>query len=78
MDLCLEVVEPPQKIKRGRPKTINLIDMKQYQKEYYERNKEKTKGDIHCISCNVLHSKSNKTRHLKSKYHLERINLVNN
>lgn len=78
MDLCLEIVESPQKIKRGRPKTINLVDMKQYQKDYYERNKDKTKGDILCSSCNVLHSKSNKSRHFNSKYHLERLNFLKN
>ena len=68
MDCCHEIA----KIKRGRPKTVE-VDKKTYQKLYYENNKEKTTGDILCESCRVMHSKANKSRHLKSKFHLERL-----
>ena len=58
------------KIKRGRPRTLNIIDIKEYQKSYYELNKEKTKGDFPCDICKCNVSKSNKSRHMKSSNHL--------
>jgi hypothetical protein len=57
-----------KRIKRGRPRTVNIVDKAEYQKQYYEKNKEKYKGDYLCIYCNVLCSISNKYRHIK-KYH---------
>ena len=68
-----ECIDKPN-IKRGRPKIIE-VDKKTYQKDYYETNKEKTKGDILCETCMVYHSKSNKTRHYQSKYHKNNFNL---
>ena len=58
--------------KLGRPKIIQ-VDSKTYQKEYYEIHKEKTKGIIICEVCQVYHSKSNKSRHIQSKYHQEHL-----
>ena len=59
-----------KRVQRGRPRTVNITDMKQYGKEYYEANKDKFKGDMLCPHCNLICSKSNKSRHLK-KYHPE-------
>jgi len=71
METQKEVEIKPQRVKWGRPRSINVdIDKKEYQKLYYETNKEKTKGDNLCEHCHLLYSKSNKTRHMK-KYHPE-------
>ena len=59
---------PVERVRVGRPKTITT-DKKTYFKEYYEKNKEKTSGDFLCPICNLLCSKSNKSRHNK-RYHL--------
>ena len=74
-NICLEInTVEPQKIKRGRPKTLSEdLSMKDYMRSYYLLNIEKTKGDILCKTCNVLHSKSNKSRHNNSKYHLNNL-----
>ena len=56
--------------KRGRPRTVNITDMRIYQKEYYEMNKEKTQGHYLCEKCGYLCSKANKSRHNKT-YHFE-------
>ena len=64
------------KIKRGRPKLILEFNRKEYNKEYYLKNKEKYIGDYHCVSCNLICSLSNKTRHRRSKIHLD--NLLKN
>jgi hypothetical protein len=50
----------------GRPRTINITNIKEYHKLYYEKNKEKTKGDYLCENCNLYCSKSNKSRHIKN------------
>ena len=66
-----EIIEPNQEIKkipRGRPKQFHLT-VHQYNQLYYMKNKEKTKGNCVCDVCNVLISKSNKSRHFASKYH---------
>ena len=60
-----EIIE---RVKRGRPRTVNIIDKAEYQKQYYEKNKNKLKGDFLCPKCNVLCSISNKYRHNK-RYH---------
>ena len=57
-----------KRIPRGRPRSIDITDFKEYQKEYYKKNKEKTKGDYFCEKCNFLCSKANKSRH-NAKYH---------
>ena len=64
-----------QKIPRGRPKKFNLT-VHEYNQQYYLKNKEKTKGSCLCEVCNLLVSKSNKSRHILSKYHQEKLNCV--
>jgi len=60
--------ETIERVKRGRPRTVNITDKAEYQKQYYEKNKEKLKGDFLCLKCNVLCSISNRYRHNK-RYH---------
>ena len=70
-----EIIEPIQEIKkipRGRPKQFNLT-VHEYNQLYYLKNKEKTKGTCLCEVCDVLISKSNKSKHFKSKYHQKMI-----
>jgi len=71
-----EMIEPEikeiKKIPRGRPKQFN-ISVKQYNALYYLKNKDKTKGTCLCDVCNVLISKSNKSRHFASTYHQKMI-----
>jgi len=50
---------------KGRPRSINITDIKEYQKLYYENHKEKTKGNYLCPNCNLYCSVSNKSRHKK-------------
>jgi hypothetical protein len=59
-------------IPKGRPKQFDMTE-NEYNKMYYEKNKEKTKGNNVCDSCKVYYSKSNKSRHMNSKYHLDRV-----
>jgi hypothetical protein len=54
-----------KRVKIGRPRTVNITDMADYQKQYYEKTKNKYKGDFMCPHCNALCSISNKTRHFK-------------
>ena len=64
-----EIIEPIQineikRIPRGRPKQFYL-SVHEYNQQYYLKNKEKTKGSCLCEVCNVLISKSNKSKQLK-------------
>ena len=68
----METIDYP-KIKLGRPRSINIIDMKAYQKDYYLKNIEKTKGHVPCIVCKCLISKGNKYRHFKTSSHLKNL-----
>ena len=61
--------EIPKMIKRGRPPKLENFDRKAYNKSYYEKNKENTKGTYFCNVCNVICSKSNKSRHNKGSLH---------
>jgi hypothetical protein len=64
----------PLKVRRGRPRRLpeDKYDVKEYNKSYYERiYKEKTKGDYLCETCNLYCSIANKSRHNKSKMHLD-------
>jgi rubrerythrin len=63
-------IDDVKKTKRGRPRTVNIMDIKEYQKLYYEHNKEKTQGHYLCDKCGYLCSKANKSRHNKT-YHCE-------
>ncbi len=56
-----------QRVKSGRPKSI--INKKEYAKDNYLNHKDKWQGDFHCPICNLLCSKSNKSRHFQSKVH---------
>ena len=70
-----EFIEPIQEIKkipRGRPKQFHLT-VHEYNQQYYLKNKEKYQGECICEVCNVLISKSNKSRHFTSKYHKKMI-----
>jgi hypothetical protein len=60
----------PERIRAGRPRTVNIVDIKKYQKEYYEKNKEKFKGGVVCEYCNKIYSKSNRIRHMIT-YHYQ-------
>lgn len=62
-----------QLIKRGRPQKYINFDRKEYNKQYYETNKEKTKGNFLCKSCSLFCSLSNKSRHMNSKIHQENL-----
>ena len=64
----------PERIRAGRPRTVNIVDIKKYQKEYYEKNKEKFKGGVVCEYCNKIYSKSNRIRHMKT-YHYQLFNV---
>lgn len=68
----MEATDYP-KMKLGRPRSINITDIKAYQKEYYFKNIEKTKGHIPCEICRCLISKSNKYRHFKTSTHLQNL-----
>ena len=61
------------KMPRERPKIFQMTK-EEYNAIYYKKNKEKTKGTCLCDVCNVLVSKSNKSRHIASKYHQNMIN----
>jgi hypothetical protein len=70
--LCLPVDGEIKLIPKGRPKQFDMTS-EEYNKMYYQNNKEKTKGNAICESCKVYYSKSNRSRHIASKYHLERV-----
>ena len=65
-----------QKIPRGRPKKFFNLTVKDYNAQYYENNKEKTKGSCLCKECNFLISKSNKSRHFQSKFHKDKLSEI--
>jgi len=65
-----------QLIRRGRPQKYTNFDRKEYNKQYYEANKDKTKGNFLCKDCLLYCSLSNKSRHMNSKIHQE--NLIKN
>jgi len=73
----------PQRIKKGRPRTLGIIIednycVKDYNKSYYEMvYKEKMKGEYVCEICNVICSKANRSRHNKSKLHLNNMDIIN-
>jgi len=65
-----------QKIPRGRPKKFFNMTVKDYNAQYYENNKEKTKGACICEICNCKISKSNKSRHVQSLYHKNKLSQI--
>jgi hypothetical protein len=66
-----EIIKP---IPKGRPKQFDMT-VEEYNKMYYEKNKGKTKGNCICDSCKVYYSKSNKSRHMSSQYHIDRMHI---
>jgi hypothetical protein len=60
--------EVKERVPRGRPRSVDIIDKVEYQKQYYQNNKEKYTGDYTCIHCNLLCSYSNKSRHIKTHH----------
>jgi len=56
-----------------------IEDMKEYQKKYYETNKERILADIltpmQC-ECGFTCSKTNLKRHQKSKLHLKKLSKI--
>ena len=69
-----EIVYP--QIPRGRPKKYEDLTKEEYNKMYYKDNKEKTKGNCICEICKLMISKSNKSRHHKSKIHLQNLEKI--
>ena len=61
------------RVKRGRPPALENFNRKEYNKKYYELNKEKTKGLYLCDVCNVYCSISNKSRHKKNPIHTSKL-----
>ena len=60
-------MEEINKVKIGRPSTN--FNKKEYMKIYYQNNKDKYKSaTYHCEICNLISSKANKSRHIKT-YH---------
>ena len=61
-----------ERIPVGRPKKLDIIDKMEYNKNYYQQNKDRVKivGDFECPYCCKLSSLANKLRHFK-KYHPE-------
>ena len=66
------IQEVIKRVKLGRPRSNFMTpeERKEYRREYYENNKDKYMGDFLCVHCNVIISKSNKSRHSNSKIHL--------
>ena len=60
--------EVKERVPRGRPRSVDIIDKAEYQKQYYLNNKEKYTGDYTCVHCNLLCSYSNKSRHMKTHH----------
>lgn len=75
----LVIVETIIKCKIGRPKIYlteeeRLESVRLYNKKYYEEvGRINSKGDILCPTCNLLISKSNKSRHNSTSYHLKNV-----
>jgi hypothetical protein len=59
-----------ERVPVGRPKKLDIIDKVEYNKNYYQQNKDRVKivGDFVCPHCNKISSLANKLRHLKSHH----------
>ena len=69
-----EIIYPA--IPRGRPKKYEDLTKEEYNKMYYKNNKQNTKGNCICEICKFMVSKSNKSRHHKSKIHLQNLEKI--
>lgn len=75
----LNTIEQLPRVKRGRPAGAlgikgETMTKAEYNKRYYEKNKEKFKGDLVCGCCSCLVNKMNYARHCKSKTHKDNLN----
>jgi hypothetical protein len=77
-----EPIVTKQRVPRGRPKQYEFKDQSAYFKDYYQKNKAKWNSDYLCPACDLYCSIINKSRHFKSRFHLNNVEnkkiLVNN
>ena len=66
-------VAKEQRVPRGRPKVHNFETKQEYFRNYYKLNREKWNYDYLCTTCELYCSFANKTRHAKSKFHLNKL-----
>ena len=66
-------VTKEQRVPRGRPKVHNFETKQEYFRNYYKLNREKWNYDYLCPTCELYCSFANKTRHAKSKFHLNKL-----
>jgi len=66
-------VTKEQRVPRGRPKVHNFETKQEYFRNYYKLNREKWNYDYLCTTCELYCSFANKTRHAKSKFHLNKL-----
>ena len=59
----------------GRPKKENALSVKEYNKQYYENNKEYFLKLVPCDICKISICYGCKSRHFKSKYHLRNLEI---
>lgn len=62
-----------QRVPRGRPKIHNFETKQEYFRNYYKKNRAKFNTDYMCPTCELYCSFANKSRHAKSKFHLDRL-----
>ncbi len=68
---CEEIIK--KRAPKGRPRIHENYNNITYQREYYQKNKSRWQGDELCKGCGCYYSKSNKTRHMRSKYHIDNL-----
>jgi len=47
-----------------------------YRKKYYAENKEKYMGEIPCYICQIRYCKANRSRHIRSKQHMQNLSKI--
>ena len=62
-----------QRVPRGRPKIYDFKTKQEYFRHYYKNNRDKWNHDFFCNTCELYSSFANKSRHNKSKFHLDRL-----
>jgi hypothetical protein len=62
-----------QRVPRGRPKIHNFETKQEYFRNYYKKNRAKFNTDYMCPTCELYCSFANKSRHAKSKFHVDRL-----
>ena len=61
-----------QRVPRGRPKIHNFESKQEYFRNYYKKNRDKWNYDYLCDACQLYCSFANKSRHVRSKFHLQK------